>query len=121
MITTEQATAFAHEWIAAWNSHDIERIVAHWSDDCVFTSPLVARIMGDASGIVRGKAVLREYWGRALAMVPGLRFELEKLFVGQDSIVIGYRNERGHFSAEWIRIGPDGRGIEGAAHRAGGF
>ena len=24
---------FAAEWIAAWNSHDLERILAHYTDD----------------------------------------------------------------------------------------
>jgi hypothetical protein len=121
MITVEQANQFAHEWIEAWNSHDLERIVAHWAEDCVFTSPFVARFMNDPAGRVRGKEALRSYWSRALAGFPNLRFELQTVFVGHDSMVIAYRNDRGQLGAEWLRIGSDGRAVEGAAHRAGGF
>src|SRR6478736_9901894 len=113
MITAAQGTAFAQEWIEAWNSHDLERIVAHWTDDCVFTSPFIVRLMNDPSGVVRGKEALRAYWQRGLAMLPNLRFELDTVFVGHDSLVIGYRNERGQSGAEWVRLDAHGHAIEG--------
>lgn len=121
MLTSAEATTFAHEWVAAWNSRDLDRILAHWADDCVFSSPWVAKLMAEPSGRVRGKPALREYWGRALALVPNLRFELDAVLVGADSLVIRFRNDRGIACAEWLRIGSDGLAIEGAAHREGGF
>ena len=27
------ARTFAEEWVAAWNAHDLERILAHYSDE----------------------------------------------------------------------------------------
>jgi limonene-1,2-epoxide hydrolase len=121
MLTAARATEFAEEWIAAWNSRDIERIVAHWAEDCVFSSPYIVRIVGDPSGRVHGKTALRAYWERALAMIPTLHFELDGVLVGADSLVIRFRNDRGNACAEWVRIGPDGLAIEGAGHREGGF
>ena len=35
MIDIESATAFATEWIDAWNAGDMERVLAHYADDCV--------------------------------------------------------------------------------------
>ena len=32
-LTHEFARRFAEEWIAAWNAHDLERILAHYTDD----------------------------------------------------------------------------------------
>lgn len=29
-MTFEDATDFAHDWIAAWNAHDLDRIVGHY-------------------------------------------------------------------------------------------
>jgi ketosteroid isomerase-like protein len=116
MITPAQATQFAHEWIDAWNAHDLERILSHWAEDVVFTSPLARRLLGDATGTVRGKDALRAYFGKGLLASPDLRFELDTVFVGQGSIVVGYRNHRGQSCAEWMRLGPDGRAVEGAAH-----
>lgn len=116
VITQEQATQFANEWLEAWNAHDLERILSHWADDAVFTSPLASRLLCDASGTVRGKEALRTYFGRGLAASPHLRFELDRVFLGQSSIVLGYRNHRGQACAEWIRMGADGRAVEGGAH-----
>lgn len=33
MIDTAFAEHFAHEWIEAWNSHDLEAVLSHYSDD----------------------------------------------------------------------------------------
>ena len=119
MLTPTAAEAFVKEWIDAWNSHDLERILAHWSDDCEFTSPLVARLMDDPSGKVRGKAALRAYWTVGLAKNPDLRFTLDTFHLGHDSVVIAYRNHRGQRCAEMIRLGADGHAVAGVAHYAG--
>ncbi len=116
MLTETEAEHFVSEWLAAWNARDLERILAHWEDDCEFVSPLAARIMNDASGKVRGKDALRAYWKLGLARSPDLRFELDAVLVGQDSLVIAYRNHRGQQCAEWLRLGADGRAVQGAAH-----
>jgi ABC-2 type transport system permease protein len=33
MMTREAAVRFAEGWAAAWNAHDLDRILAHYSDD----------------------------------------------------------------------------------------
>lgn len=113
-MTDAAADEFVREWIDAWNARDLERVLAHWADDCVFISPLAARLTGD--GIVRGKEALRAYWKRGLELNQNLRFTLERTFVGHDSVVIGYRNHRGQVCAELIRLGSDGRAVMGMAH-----
>ena len=40
-MTESEATRFAQEWVAAWNSRDLERILSHYADDVEVTSPLV--------------------------------------------------------------------------------
>lgn len=117
-MDTARAQHFVDEWIAAWNARDLERILAHWAEDCTFRSPLVTRIVGDPSGVVRGKAALRAYWQQGLARNPDLHFTLERVFVGSGSLVIGYRNHRGQSCAEMIELGADGLARAGAAHYA---
>jgi ketosteroid isomerase-like protein len=119
MLSVEVAEAFVKEWIDAWNSRDLERILHHWDDDCVFSSPLVARLFDEPSGRVRGKAALRAYWTVGLEKNPDLRFELDAVHVGADSVVIAYRNHRGQRCAEMLRLGAHGRAVEGHAHYAG--
>ena len=91
----ETAERFAAEWAAAWNSHDLERVLTHYTDDVEFASPKITELLGDPSGVARGKEALRAYWGSALKLLPDLHFTVEDVRAGVDSVVIAYRNERG--------------------------
>ena len=68
-----------------------------YADDVEFRSPLAAKLLGEASGTVHGKANLREYFAKALAAFPGeLGIELLGVYQGVDSIVVHFqlRGER---------------------------
>ena len=52
MIERKWAERFAAEWIAAWNSHDLETILSHYADDIVFRSPRIAVVMGEKVDLV---------------------------------------------------------------------
>ena len=45
MFDREAANLFAADWIDAWNSHDLERILGHYSDDFEMCSPLIVERM----------------------------------------------------------------------------
>lgn len=74
MIEQSWANEFAAEWIAAWNSHDLERILSHYVDDFEMSSPLIIERRMDPSGVLRGKAAIRDYWAVGLAAEPLLPF-----------------------------------------------
>src|SRR5438128_2211948 len=57
---------FVDEWAAAWNAHDLDRILTHYADDVVFSSPHIVRRLGEPSGEVHGIDELRAYWGSGL-------------------------------------------------------
>ena len=107
--------AFAEEWIAAWNAHDLEAILAHYAEPIVFTSANSTRFTGDPSGRVVGKPALRDYWSRALA-TGRLTFTLRGVFAGPDGIAIRYLSSRtGGEVVEVVRFGADGLVSESAA------
>ena len=95
MITREQANHFAKEWIEAWNSHDLDRILAHYSEDFTMASPRIAVIAQEPSGILRGKAAVARYWAQALALTPALEFKWIATFIGADSVAVHYQGPRG--------------------------
>lgn len=107
------ATAFAQDWAAAWNSHDLDRILAHYAPDIVFRSRKAIPLTG--AGEVRGLPALRAYWAAALDRQPDLRFELVSVFAGHEMVVIVYRNHAGVTAVETLRFGPDGLVVEAAA------
>lgn len=115
-IDRKFADTFATEWIAAWNAHDLDRVLAHYREDFVMSSPRIVDIGGDPSGRLSGKPAVAAYWARALALIPDLRFELIATFVGTDSVALHYRNERGGLAVEVLHF--DGHGLvdEAAAH-----
>lgn len=98
------ALTFAEGWEKAWNSHDVERILAHYTDDVVFQSPYVAHRFGDPTGEVCGKDELRSYWSSGLAQQPDLRFSVDDIRVSVDTLVISYRNQHGHAISEVLRF-----------------
>ena len=88
-------TACAAEWCAAWNAHDLDRVLAHFHDDAIFTSPIAASLLPETGGVIRGKAALRSYWEEGLRRIPDLHFTVEAVFGGVDTLVIQYRNQKG--------------------------
>jgi len=115
-MTDAEASAFAVEWIDAWNSHDLDRILTHYSDDIEVTSPLVARVLGDQQVTIHGKVALRDYWGRALQQFPELRFTLFDVIPGVDSLVLHYQSVRELVGAEFMRFDGAGRVRQVVAH-----
>ncbi len=91
----ESARRFAGHWLEAWNSHDLDAVLSHFSDDVVFSSPMAVQVCEGSDGVVRGKAALRDYWAEALRRTPELHFEIESLYVGVHTLVINYRNQAG--------------------------
>lgn len=105
--------AFAEQWVQAWNAHDVEAVLAHFSSDVVFTSPVAERVVPQTGGVVRGKEALRDYWTTALGQQPDLRFELVAVYRGSSTLVINYRNHRGQLVNEVLIFGADGLVREG--------
>jgi hypothetical protein len=91
----EIARRFAEHWLEAWNAHDLDAVLSHFSDDIVFSSPMAAQVCEGSDGVVHGKAALREYWVEGLRRIPELHFEIESLYVGVHTLVINYRNQAG--------------------------
>nr|WP_322985710.1 nuclear transport factor 2 family protein [Streptomyces sp. S584] len=89
------ARRFAARWQDDWNSHDLDRILAHYHDDVTFSSPMIVRLTDDPAGTVHGKAALRAYWAQGLERIPDLRFEVMDVRASVDSLVIDYRDQIG--------------------------
>ena len=102
------ATDFAAEWIAAWNAHDLLRVLSHYTEDFEMSSPKIVEIAGEPSGRLVGKAAVGTYWATALIRTPDLHFELLAVLHGVDSVVLFYRGVRGQRAAEVFYFNPAG-------------
>ena len=76
-------------------------------------------MLGEDRAFVSGLSELRAYWQKALAAAKEVRFDIESLGVGSDSLTILYRNQRGDRVAETLVFGEDGKVIEGIVTHLG--
>jgi len=109
MLTASEAHELAHDWIDAWNDHDLERILSHYSDDIVFSSPLVRTIGASDSSAITGRAALRAYFKAALDRFPTLTFHLRTVFRGVDSVTLLYDSVNGLLAAETMILNAQGQ------------
>jgi ketosteroid isomerase-like protein len=104
------ARAFAQDWVDAWNSHDLERILSHYDDEMRLVSPVALKLLNNGDGVVQGKAALREYFRRGLDAFPNLHFDLIDVLWGAETIVVYYANKvRGNKTAEVMQMSPAGK------------
>ena len=108
----EFAEKFAAEWVDAWNAHDLDRLLGHFAEDVVWSSPLVVSFRGEESGTLRGKQAVQEYYAAGLARIPNLRFEVLSVRAGVAVMVINYRNQDGREVSEVLKL-RDGLVVEG--------
>src|SRR4051812_29935646 len=87
-MTKDFATAFAKSWVDAWNAHDLEKILSHYSEDFIIESPLAIQLYPQSNGIVTGKSEVRRYWTIGLERSPDLRFEIVDVFFGVNSLAL---------------------------------
>jgi len=108
--------ALGRQWISAWNSHDLERILAMYAEDSEMTSDKIQALGLEASGTLRGKDRIRAYWGLALQRLPNLHFELIDIYVSPDSLIVFYQNERGARICEYLRLDDADKIRQGSAN-----
>ncbi len=75
------------DMLAAWTSHEVEKILSFYTDDCIYEDVFVGNV-------VRGKEELRALINETLAGSPDLRIEMKSAFASGD-----------HVCTEWLWIG----------------
>jgi ketosteroid isomerase-like protein len=112
-MTKDEARAFAAEWIAAWNSHDLDRILSRYAADIVLLSPFAQKLVGN--GRIVGLPALRAYWTQGLKAQPDLKFDLVDMRMGHECLTILYRNHRGQQGAETFEFETGGKVVRSFA------
>jgi hypothetical protein len=99
---------FGAEWIAAWNAHDLDRILKHYAPEFEFTSPFVSRLLSNNENTLRGLAALTVYFRHALDAYPNLHFVSRRAFVGARSLVVLYHSVSNLLAAEMMEFNDAG-------------
>lgn len=89
-LTPTQSATFAERWYAAWNSHNIDSIMACYDPAIRHSSPFIKRYNGSDALFLEGIPAVREYFARALERNPTLRFEPRLIATGLESVILTY-------------------------------
>lgn len=84
-------------WLAAFNAHDLEGLVALYAEDATHTSPKIRTLHPETGGKLAGRPKIRAWWADALKRLPTLRYEELTVTANDDRVFL-----------EYLRHAPDG-------------
>jgi ketosteroid isomerase-like protein len=119
ILTEDRARELARDWVEAWNTHNLDRIMSHYAEDVILISPVAAQLLDEPSGTVTGKEALRNYFKKGLEVYPNLKFELLDVMWGISSLVLYYINHKGTKTGEFMEVSSTGKVIKVVAHYNG--
>lgn len=99
----------ADAWLAAWNAHDLDAIMACYADDVDFAASTVVQRWARDDGRLRGQAELRRHFGLGLELAPELAFTEESLLDSPGGYALLYRRENGNRVLDVVELDPDGK------------
>lgn len=105
MLTQKDAATLAavERFNAAFNSHDIDLVMAAMTQDCVFDSTNPA-----PDGLrIEGAAEVRVFWEKFFAANPDAHFEVEEIFASNDRCVVRWLYRKTKDSRPWHLRGVD--------------
>jgi len=79
----------AERWLAAWNAHDVDAIIALYANDAQHTSSRL-RTLGRESDTLAGRAAIAEYFRGGIERYSSLQFEPLSVSTGLRTVVIEF-------------------------------
>jgi ketosteroid isomerase-like protein len=117
-VTYDDAAARAKDWIEAWNSHDLERILSHYSKDVAFEVETARTRWNKADGKLHGIAELRRHFALGLELAPQLKFQLDQVFLAPSGYAVLYQRENGNRVIDCVAIDDAGLAARVTAYYA---
>lgn len=74
----------AERWLAAFNTRDLDALLALYDADAVHVSPKLRDRQPETRGEIRGVDALRDWWRGAMDRLPGLRYEPLHITCGEE-------------------------------------
>ena len=110
-MTEQEADEYVSEWMEAWNSHDLDRILGHYADDVEYYSPFISALAEPggpgADGRLVGKDAVRAYFAAALDRNADLHFDPPAhVAIGSGSISFVYTSIKNLTAVETLVFAP---------------
>lgn len=109
MIDQDKLMGLVRDWLTAWNSKDIDRLMMHYADDVEFYSPTVIQRWGKPEGKLTGREAVRKHFLKGFEGNNHLQFELLGILNGVDAISLVYKKGRKGMAADVIWLDERGK------------
>lgn len=83
-------STIADKWFAAFNTKDLDGLLALYADDAVHFSPKLKIRQPETNGLVQGKAALRAWWQDAFERLPQLHYHPTSYTADAERIFMEY-------------------------------
>jgi ketosteroid isomerase-like protein len=80
----------AHEWFAAFNAHNLEKLLSLYDDNAQHFSPKLKIRHPETNGLIKGKDALRAWWRDAFNRLPTLNYEVVRLTPYENRVFMEY-------------------------------
>ena len=95
--------AIALAWFAAFNAHELERLLQLYHDDAIHYSPKLKLHHPETNGLIKGKDALRSWWRDSFDRLPSLQYEVITITANDARVFMEYvRHAEGE---EDLRVG----------------
>lgn len=105
---SEQNVEIAQKWFDAFNTHNLEFLLALYHTDAVHYSPKLKIRRPETNGLVKGKDMLRSWWQDAFDRLPTLQYIPSSFTANNDKVVMEYTRkvtgEEDMLVAEYLEI-----------------
>ena len=96
-MSAQNNKQIATKWFAAFNEHDLEKLLSLYDDSAQHYSPKLKIRLPETQGLIKGKQALRDWWKDAFDRLPSLKYEVIKLTADDEQVFMEYTR---HVSGE---------------------
>jgi ketosteroid isomerase-like protein len=89
-MNSEQNRSIAIKWFEAFNTHDLEALLALYHEQAKHFSPKLKIRKPETNGLVQGKNALRDWWKDAFQRLPNLNYTYTTLTSDNDRVFMEY-------------------------------
>jgi len=92
-MNSEQNKTIAKQWFAAFNEHNLEKLLALYDDNAEHYSPKLKIRQPETKGLIKGKVALRAWWQDSFERLPDLHYEVKKLTADEEQVFMEYTRQ----------------------------
>ena len=89
-MSTHPNEEIGKQWFAAFNEHNLEKLLALYDDNAAHYSPKLKVRQPETNGLVQGKAALSEWWQDAFMRLPTLHYSYTSLTANDARVFMEY-------------------------------